>query len=367
MLAHVPDGSEVAPEVAPEVVFPEHFGFCGGVAAADELATQVAQHAGAYGLNVVGLHDIVHNRDVTKRHESNGVRFAQGVEEIPIGAAVIISAHGVGPEVVHAIREKNGEVFDATCPLVTHTHRGVEIARRQDEKIIYVCHGKPGETEKLHDEVAGMLGHLDYRLGGDQALVYDPVERSYLELDEEPDDSLLDERGRYRIITQTTLHADDCFRYREEIGQFIKSRQPNAVVEWSNRGDVCKAVANRQQSVEQIVELKPRRVVVVTDRNSKNGRGYVALAQTLVVNKGLDTEVYAVENAEDAAQIGNKDGLTAITASASTPTETIHEVAMVFGETNAPAPADGAFHLHDAREGVIARKMAALAARNGLT
>lgn len=362
MPAHVPDGVEVAPEV----VFPEHFGFCGGVAAADQLATQVAQHAGAYGLQVIGLHDIVHNRDVTARHEAAGVQFVQGVDEVPGQTAVIISAHGVGPEVIQAITAKGSEVFDATCPLVKHTHRGVEIARKQDEKIIYVCHGKPGEVDKLHDEVAGMLGHLDYKINAEGELVYDPVERAYLELDETPDDNILDARGRYRIVTQTTLHADDCLRYREAVKDFIEHRQPGAVVEWSNRGDVCRAVADRQQSVEQIVKLKPRRIVVVTDRNSKNGRGYVELAKALVSEQDLDTQVYAVEDAREADLIEDRLGLTAITASASTPTETIHEVAAVFGEFDPPVPADKEFHLHDARSKVLTEKMAALAARNGL-
>lgn len=347
----------------PEVVFPEHFGFCGGVAAADQLVEKLALQAEESGIAVYGLHEIVHNKDVVNKHEANGVTFVGEVNEIPDGSAAVISAHGVGPEVVDRLKGKDCEVFDATCPLVTHTHKGAQMARRNGEKVIYVCHGKPGEVNKLHDEVAGMLGHLDYALDEAGNLVHDPIERSYLELDEDLEQAanILSQGKKYRVITQTTLHADDCLRYRDEIRERILALQPDAAVEFSARGDVCRAVADRQKGVEQLVELGPRRIVVVTDPGSKNGRGYFNLAAQLT--EGTETEVFAVANRAEAADLEKADGVTAITASASTPNQTIAEVANALGYEGAPESQDGVFKLQDAKDEIIASKLAAHALR----
>lgn len=343
----------------PEIVFPEHFGFCGGVAAADQLVEKLAIQAEAAGVAVYGLHEIVHNEDVVNKHEANGVTFVDEVIDIPNGSAAVISAHGVGPEVVDKLKAKDCEVFDATCPLVTHTHIGAQMARRNGEKVIYVCYGKPGEVEKLHDEVAGMVGHLDYTLNKEGNLIHDPIERAYLELDEDLGEvvSILSPAGKYRVITQTTLHADDSLRFRDEIKERILGLQPDASVEFSARGDVCRAVADRQKGVEQLVELKPRRIVVVTDPGSKNGIGYFKLAQQLT--EGTETEVYAVANAEKAKGLGVIEGVTAVTASASTPNQTISEVSQVLGYEGSPESHDGVFNLHDAKNEVIASKLAA--------
>jgi 4-hydroxy-3-methylbut-2-en-1-yl diphosphate reductase len=350
------------------VVFPEHFGFCGGVDAADQLMEAAAIEANANGVALYGLHEIVHNQDVVAKHENAGVTFVDSLAEIPPASAVVISAHGVGPEVIHAIRQNGGETIDATCPLVTHTHKGAELARRDKEKIIYVCHGKPGEVDKLHDEVAGMLGFLDFKVDEEGTLTRDPIERSYLELDEELslESDLLSENQRYRIVSQTTLHADDTLAYREKVKAFILEHQPKAKVSWSSKGDVCRAVANRQQGVEQLVELKPRNIVVATDPGSKNGKGYVTLAERLVREADLDTEVFAVANAAEVAELELEEGLVALTASASTPNQTIHEIARALGEENPPSPNDRTLKLPDSAPNVIAQKMARLAERQRL-
>ncbi len=321
------------------VVFPDSYGFCEGVAAADHLLEKVAIDAKANGIEVVyGLHEIVHNKDVVAKHEANGVRFVETIEEIPDGSVVVTSAHGVGPEVIHKLEQKESIVFDAACPLVLHTHRGVALAREADEKVIYVCHGKPGEVAKLHDEVAGMVGHLDFAKRDGQ-LFHEPVDRNFLELNEDLNEGndLLSEAGKYRIISQTTLHAQGCLTYREEIKQFILEHQPGAQVSWSSPGEVCFAVSDRQAGVEQLIQLRPRRIVVATDPGSKNGMGYVALAKQRVAEGGLDTEVIAVANAEQAQALDPIDGITGLTASASTPDETTFAIAGELGLTEIPS------------------------------
>lgn len=343
------------------LVLPESFGFCGGVAAADELISRVAESASEAGVAVYGLHEIVHNKDVVRRHEASGVTFVDDLEEVPAGSAVVVSAHGVGPQIYKEIADKSCEAFDATCPLVIHTHKGVQLARERNEKVIYVCHGKPGEVNKLHDEVAGTVGHMDYRLDEGE-LIYDPVERIYLELDESLDNiDWLSADAKYRVITQTTLHADDCIEYREQIRDAILKKQPDASVSWANKGDVCRAVSDRQNGVAQLVELRPGRIVVATDPGSKNGMGYFALAQKLVAEAGADTTVHAVANAEQAADIEHIEGIVGLTASASTPNSTISEIAKVFGRDEEVRSLDRTFNLRDSDQAVIDQKISNLA------
>lgn len=343
-----------------DIVFPEHFGFCGGVAGADRLVESVADRAQEFQMPVYGLHEIVHNKDVVRKHEDKGVTFVDAIDDIPNGSAVVISAHGVGPETFDALKSKDCETFDATCPLVIHTHKGAEQARQKGEKVIYVCHGKPGEVDKLHDEVAGMVGHLDFSVSKDGELKRDPIERTYLELDEDLStvEGLFSESEKYRIVTQTTLNADECLIYRETIKEHLLSVQPNASVGWSNQGDVCRAVADRQAGIEQLVELKPKRIVVVTDPGSKNGMGYFNMAQNLVEAQGLDTEVVALAGGPEAAKLDEIEGTTAITASASTPNETITEVAQTLGYDAVVESKDRVFNLRDGKPSVIAEKLA---------
>jgi 4-hydroxy-3-methylbut-2-en-1-yl diphosphate reductase len=349
-------------------VFAESFGFCGGVAAADALMADTARIAKAHGVPVFGYHEIVHNKGVVAAHQDAGVEFVDDIDRIDVDSVAVLSAHGVSPEVYKKLEDKGCVVVDATCPLVVHTHKGAELARQNGEKVIYVCHREEGKP--LHDEVLGTIGHLDWRQtrsdSGSLSIDYDPVNRTLLELDEDPDLSeLLDESAKYRIITQTTLDADGCLIYREVLKDKILAAQPNAVVHWANKGDVCRAVSDRQKSVEQIVELKPRRLVVVTDPGSKNGMGYVRHAGRLAAERGYDTEVVAISDQQQAELLAPADGLTAITASASTPDSTIKLVSEVLGATNVPESQDGVFRLRDAAEGVLERKIASLALRRG--
>lgn len=354
--------SEIVQEA--KVRFPHDFGFCEGVVAADDLLRRVAIEAKAHGIdNIYGYHDVVHNHDVVAEHEANGVIFVNNLDNIPVESIVVTSAHGVGPEVVFALESRNSLVFDAACPLVLHTHAGVKKAREAGEKVIYVCQGKPGEVPKLHDEVEGVIGHLNYELIDGQ-LIESPVERSYLELSDDPAEisNLLTKEARYRIISQTTLHADQTFDYRKRLRAWLLAQQPEASVAWSKPGDVCRAVTKRQEGVEELIQLQPGRLVVVTDPKSKNGMGYVHLAERRVVEEGLATEVVAVANADEAQQLAPIDGLTGLTASASTPDRTTFSVAKELGLIEVPSVERKSFMLKDARGNNIQMKISSFAA-----
>lgn len=340
------------------VIFPEHFGFCEGVKAADTLLRDVTGMARELGINkVYGYHGIVHNDEVIRDHTKNGVQFVEDLSEIPDQSVVITSAHGVGPEIVKALDEKKCTRFEAACPLVLHTQRAVQKARRENEKVIYVCKGKPGVDEKLHDEVKGIVGHLDYVLK-DGVLTYDPLERSYLGLNEALADDLLSvDKTGYRIVTQTTLNADEALRYRKEIEEYITNRQPNASVSMATVNDVCSAVSDRQKSVAELVGMRPERIVVATDSGSKNGMGYKALALSMVADSGQETSVYNIATAEEAKRLGKIKGVTALTASASTPDSTTFAIAEELGATRIPKVERHSFKLRDADTDEMFRKL----------
>lgn len=341
------------------VIFPDAFGFCGGVRAADDLLEVVSAEASQVGIPVYGYHAVVHNKDVTNKHEASGITFVGDLDAIPDQTAVVISAHGASPEVFGRLADKGCEVFDATCPLVIRTHRGAREARARDEKVLYICQGKPGTTAKLHDEVAGMQGHLDYELTGEGELLYHPVERAYFEIGDELTPEDLAARGKYRIIWQTTLRADAADAYRHALEAQIKAVQPEAVFGDIPSNFVCNAVQVRQEGVKKLVDLGLPRIVVVTDPTSKNGIEYGRMARELA---GDDQQVHTVANAAEAAEFAGEQMLTGVTASASTPDTTIAEVVTVLGGGSVPET-DKSFTLPDAKSGVVTARMAALFAR----
>lgn len=315
---------------------PEQFGFCEGVVSADDLLRTVTGIAHDSGVSTVyGYHDIVHNREVRGNHEQNGVVFVNDTAEIPDFSVVVTSAHGVSPEVEYELQQKNCVQFDAACPLVIATHRRIQTARDKNEKVIYIGHGKPGKSAKLHDEIIGALGHMDFEIQEDGYPQFKPVERVFLELGEDleavPD--LMSETGKYHIVTQTTLNDLECLDYQQQIAAFIEDFQPAAAISKVERSNVCSAVRQRQGGVVVLLAnptVKPDRLVVVTDPKSANGMGYYHQAVDIIKQSGLLTEVIAVATPEELADVP-KTGITAITASASTPDATTRAVAREFG------------------------------------
>lgn len=350
------------------LALPDAYGFCKGVVGAVDLAELAITEARNAGIETVyGLHDIVHDRRVTARLESLGLVFVDTVEEIPRDQVTLTSAHGIGDDVRHALMERGSTIIDATCPLVTATHIAAERARREAATLVYICHDKPDPDEsnraELHDEVQGMMGNLHFYIDDKDDLVHSPVERRYLELGEDFDLAMLPDTEQVRVAVQTTLIDTEVEAYQAELRAFIARYRPDTTVRTSHARDVCRAVRERQEGVEQLVQLKPRQLIVVTDPKSANGNGYADYARMLTRKNGTQTDVYTVADASEAANIPVIDGLVAVTASASAPTEAISGVISALGFDNYTLPAQERFHLSDLTDGVVHSKIAAHLAR----
>lgn len=343
---------------ADSVYLPEtkQFGFCEGVVAADDFLRRISNIAAELGVaQVYGYHDIVHNKTVSQYHEENGVVFVDSLDNVPSGSIVVGSAHGSSPVVSWTIESEGGLFFDGACPLVIHTHKAVEQARRKDEKVLYLLQGNPDKLadEKVHDEVRGTIGHMDYYILDGQ-LRLEPIRRAYVELGDRIGEilpTILDEKARYRIVGQTTLLATGTLEYREMLASYIQRIQPDASVERVERRDVCFAVEDRQQGVRVLLERRPGTLVVVTDPKSKNGKGYAELASSIIDSQGLETRVVMVADIDAAKQLGKIEGTIALTASASTPDTVTREVVEHFGGDGSLVPsARESFNLRNSSE-----------------
>jgi len=323
----------IAADMSREIYLPgnDQFGFCEGVEAAHQLLQRVTDVAHEFGIDTVyGYHDIVHNKTVTNYHQERGVVFVGSLEEIPEGAVSVLSAHGSSPMVPWVIKKMGGVSFDGACALVKHTHVGVQQARERDEKVLYLLEGKPGVVPKVHDEVAGTVGHMDMRLDEKTNKLYRgtrvTLRRSYIELGDDLSDlsDILDPLARYRIVGQTTLLGSKCVEFREALAAAIIEQQPGATVGRINAKDVCRAVQVRQEGVRVMLRptadhVVPDTAIIVTDVKSKNGKSYYELAKHLVEENSLDTRVIAIETAADLAEHEAEiKGRIGITAAAST-------------------------------------------------
>ncbi len=343
---------------------PKQFGFCEGVVAADNLLADVSNIAAEFDVNTVyGYHEIVHNASVVKQHEARGVVFVENLEDIPPFSLVVGSAHGSSPRVGHHIRHTGGLFIDGACPLVIKTHRAAQSARFNDEKVLYIMHGKPNETPKLHHEVQGTVGHLDEYVNDEDELVTDAVDRHYIELTDDIEkvaDEVIVSHGRYRVIGQTTLLASGLMSYKNQLEAAILSRQPHANIERVQRRDVCFAVEDRQEGVRVELSKRPNAFIVVTDPNSKNGKGYADLARAEVARLRLSTEVVVVETYKDLDKHRSAlRGNVAVTASASTPDKDTLDVVEALGGNPLLIPSKRAqFTLHNAEEQTLRNMIA---------
>src|SRR5262249_14611178 len=197
-------------------------------------------------------HEIVHNRPVVERFSRRGVVFVDHIHEIPEGATVLYSAHGVAPAIRRASRERNLRAIDATCPLVTKVH--LEAVRFAKEGYTIVLIGHEG-----HDEVLGTTGEAPEHI----RLVQDEAEAEALDL--APD-------AKVAYLTQTTLSVDDA----ERIIKVLRRRFPQIV--GPDRDDICYATQNRQEAVKELVP-EADAVIVLGSRNSSNSMRLAELAR----------------------------------------------------------------------------------------
>jgi 4-hydroxy-3-methylbut-2-enyl diphosphate reductase len=231
------------PEARPrKLLLAKPRGFCAGVERAVEVVSRALE---LFEGPIYVRKQIVHNRHVIELFCAQGVIFVEELDEVPDGGLVIFSAHGVSPAVRAAARDRNLQVIDATCPLVTKVHLEALRFHRQGRSLILVGH-------KGHEEVVGTMGEVP----GDVQLVGTPEEAERVEV---PDSE------RVAVLTQTTLGVDDA----NMIIDVLRRRFPKLVTPPSD--DICYATQNRQIAVKRLAE-RADLVLVLGSANSSNSQ-----------------------------------------------------------------------------------------------
>lgn len=225
-------------------------GFCAGVNMAIESLETALD---AFGTPLYVYHEIVHNRPVVEQFRSRGVVFVDNIDEIPEGATVLYSAHGVAPLIREASANRRLRAIDATCPLVTKVH--LEAIRYAKEGYIIVLIGHEG-----HDEVIGTMGEAPREI----ILVQDEGDVEALELSND---------AKVAYLTQTTLSVDET----QGIITALRRRFPQIV--GPNKADICYATQNRQEAVKELA-LEADVVLVLGSQNSSNSNRLAEIAQS---------------------------------------------------------------------------------------
>jgi len=274
-----------------EVILAEPRGFCAGVDRAIEI---VERAIAKFGAPIYVRHEIVHNTYVVNELKAKGAIFIEELSDVPPGATLVFSAHGVSKAVEQEARDRGFEIFDATCPLVTKVH--VEVAKLAREGYEFIMIGHKG-----HPEVEGTMGQLS----------------SGIHLVEDVEDVARVAPGqteKLAVVTQTTLSVDDA----AEIAAAVRARFP--AVREPKQQDICYATQNRQDAVK-IMSPQVDLVIVVGSPTSSNSNRLRELAQR------LGTESYMVDSAAE-LQPEWFEGKTRIglTAGASAPEVLVREV-----------------------------------------
>jgi 4-hydroxy-3-methylbut-2-enyl diphosphate reductase len=232
-----------------EVLLANPRGFCAGVDRAIEI---VERALALHGAPIYVRHEVVHNRFVVEDLRAKGAVFVEELAEVPAGATVVFSAHGVSQAVRREAEARGLKVFDATCPLVTKVHVEVARMREQGREIVMIGH-------RGHPEVEGTRGQS--RDG--MHLVEGPEDVARLEV-RDP--------GNLAFVTQTTLSVDDAARAVAA----LKERFPAIV--GPRKDDICYATQNRQDAVKQLA-TRCELVIVVGSPNSSNSNRLREVAQ----------------------------------------------------------------------------------------
>jgi 4-hydroxy-3-methylbut-2-enyl diphosphate reductase len=228
-------------------------GFCAGVDRAIEIVERALQLAGA---PVYVRHEVVHNKYVVDDLRAKGAVFVEALSEVPAGATVVFSAHGVSQAVRQEADGRGLRVFDATCPLVTKVHVEVAKMREQGREIVMIGH-------RGHPEVEGTMGQA----GDGMYLVETTEDVARLKV-KDPD--------RLAFVTQTTLSVDDA----GAVVAALKGRFPAIV--GPKKDDICYATQNRQDAVKAL-SRQCDVVIVVGSLNSSNSNRLREVAQNLRV------------------------------------------------------------------------------------
>jgi 4-hydroxy-3-methylbut-2-enyl diphosphate reductase len=249
--------------IATEIVLAEPRGFCAGVDRAIEI---VERALAKFGAPIYVRHEIVHNTFVVNDLKAQGAIFIEDLAEVPPGATLVFSAHGVSKAVEEEAKQRGFNIFDATCPLVTKVH--VEVAKLAKEGYEFIMIGHKG-----HPEVEGTMGQLDSGIH----LVQDVEDVWRVQPSQ---------REKLAVVTQTTLSVDDA----AEITAAVKARFPN--IREPKQQDICYATQNRQDAVKLLAKQVDV-VIVVGSPSSSNSNRLAELARKLGVPS------YMVDSVDD--------------------------------------------------------------------
>jgi 4-hydroxy-3-methylbut-2-enyl diphosphate reductase len=246
-----------------EILLAEPRGFCAGVDRAIEI---VERAIAKFGAPIYVRHEIVHNTYVVNDLKAKGAIFIEELADVPPGATLVFSAHGVSKAIQQEAAARGFEVFDATCPLVTKVH--VEVAKLAKEGYEFIMIGHKG-----HPEVEGTMGQLDHGIhlveGVDDVDKVQPLQTAKL-----------------AVVTQTTLSVDDA----AEISAAVRRRFPT--IREPKQQDICYATQNRQDAVK-VMSPQVDLLIVVGSPTSSNSNRLAELARKL----GVDA--YMVDSADE--------------------------------------------------------------------
>jgi 4-hydroxy-3-methylbut-2-enyl diphosphate reductase len=266
-------------------------GFCAGVDRAIEIVERALE---LHGAPIYVRHEVVHNKFVVQDLREKGAVFVENLSEVPAGATVVFSAHGVSQAVRREAEGRGLKVFDATCPLVTKVHVEVAKMREQGREIVMIGH-------RGHPEVEGTMGQS----AGGMHLVEHPEDVATLKVKDEKN---------LAFVTQTTLSVDDA----QQTINALKSRFPRIV--GPKKDDICYATQNRQDAVKTLAKQCDV-VIVVGSPNSSNSNRLREVAQ----QQGVAS--YMVDNASELRPewVAGKRAI-GVTAGASAPEVLVQQV-----------------------------------------
>jgi 4-hydroxy-3-methylbut-2-enyl diphosphate reductase len=243
--------------MAKKVLLAAPRGYCAGV---DRAISAVEKALDLYGAPIYVRKQIVHNKHVVQSLEAKGVIFVNETDEVPEGATVVFSAHGVSPAVHQIAKERNLNSIDATCPLVTKVHREVIRYAKEDLTILLVGH-------EGHEEVEGTAGEAP-----DKVILVDGIDSIK--------DLVVPDENKVSWLSQTTLSVDETL----QTVAALRKRFPNLIDPPSD--DICYATQNRQEAIKAIAP-KTDLVIVVGSTNSSNSVRLVEVAKEYGAKKAF--------------------------------------------------------------------------------
>ena len=278
-----------------QVILANPRGFCAGVDRAIAIVEKALEN---FGAPIYVRHEVVHNKFVVNGLRAKGAIFVEELHEVPDGAIVIFSAHGVSKAVQAEAQRRQLKVFDATCPLVTKVHMEVMRYSRDGYECILIGH-------KGHPEVEGTMGQFDESQGGRMILIESVADVAGLQVSN-PD--------KLSYVTQTTLSMDDTAAVIDAL------RQRFPTIQGPKKDDICYATQNRQDAVKHIAEDCDL-VLVVGSPNSSNSNRLKEVAER------LGATAYLIDNATQIQRdwLSGKQRI-GITAGASAPELLVQQV-----------------------------------------